>query len=265
MFENYAESKRSKGMTWAIALLGIVVTGHVAFGAVLVAKSLWTISKLEPPGSGVDLAIAPPPPPPPPPPPKSKKLETQKKVEPKKIKPTETVQPTKPEEKPQEVASDDEGDPDGEEGGEVGGQAGGVAGGVPSAPAPSCNNDGLCVQGCKPVDPDCPPPPPTAPSIVPPNALEQSRISGEKNIFPDDVTKTEISRSGKTRLMIPVKVCIDRLGAIAGVTIVGKGSGFSAYDEKLKREIRKWKYRPFSINGQPAPVCSIVQFVYNQK
>ena len=251
MFENYAESKRSKGMTWALVLLGLVVTGHVAFGAVLVAKSLWTITKHEPPGSGVDLAMAPPPPPPPPPPASSKKLETQKKKEPKKIKPTETVQPTKPVDKPAEVQeeSSDEGEEGGEEGGEVGGVAGGIVGGVGAAPPP----------------PPPPPKPPAPPAIVPPNALEQSRISGDKNILPDDVTKTEISRSGKNRLMIPVKVCIDKGGGISGVTIVGKGSGFSAYDEKLKREIRKWKYRPFSVNGMPAPVCSIVQFVYNQK
>ena len=99
---------------------------------------------------------------------------------------------------------------------------------------------------------------------MPPTAFDQQRVSGDKNIFPDDVTKTEISRSGKTQLIIPVKVCVSRGGAVDGVTVL-KSSGFAAYDEKLKREIRRWRYNPFMINGQPAPVCSIVQFMYRQK
>ena len=90
MFENYAESKRSKGMTWALGLLIVVVAGHAAAGTALMVKSFWDIKKLDVPGSGVDLAIAPPPPPPPPLK-GGKKLETQKKPVVKKVKPTESV------------------------------------------------------------------------------------------------------------------------------------------------------------------------------
>ncbi|KAB2896222.1 MAG: TonB family protein [Kofleriaceae bacterium] len=97
-----------------------------------------------------------------------------------------------------------------------------------------------------------------------PTALEAQRVSGDKNIFPDDVTKTEIQRSGKTQLIVPVKVCIDRAGNMASVRIM-KSSGFPAYDQKLTREINKWRYRPFMVDGTPTPVCSVVQFVYRQK
>lgn len=78
------------------------------------------------------------------------------------------------------------------------------------------------------------------------------------------MTRTEIQRSGKTRLVIPVKVCVNRAGGIDSVNVM-KSSGFSSYDEKLKREIRRWKYRPFMVNGQAAPVCAVVQFMYSQK
>ena len=79
MFENYAESKRSKGMTWAIGLVVLVIAGHAVAGTALLVKSMWDIKKLDVPGGGVDLAIAPPPPPPPPLK-GGKRLETQKKV-----------------------------------------------------------------------------------------------------------------------------------------------------------------------------------------
>lgn len=44
-----------------------------------------------------------------------------------------------------------------------------------------------------------------------------------------------------------------------------KSTGFPAYDSKIKREMNVWKYRPFLINGKPAPVCTAVTFIYNQK
>ena len=38
--------------------------------------------------------------------------------------------------------------------------------------------------------------------------LEGSRIAGEKNIVPDDVTKTEIQRSGKDKIVGSFKLCL---------------------------------------------------------
>lgn len=105
----------------------------------------------------------------------------------------------------------------------------------------------------------------TQAQIVPPFALAAYQLSGEKNIFPDDVTKDEISRSGKTRLMIPVKLCLDAAGRITEVKIVGNGSGFPAYDATIMAGIRTWTYRPYLLDGVAAPVCTIVQFVYNQR
>jgi protein TonB len=251
MFENFEEFKNRRMPGWVIPVLGVAIAAHVIFVVGLIVKEMWAAPLLDVPSSGVDLAVAPPPPPPPPPPAGGKKLEAQKEKKPKKIKPTETVQPTKVEDKPaepQEESGEEAGEEGGEEGGVEGGVAGGVVGGVLTEAPP----------------PPPPPPPPAPPQNIAPTALEQQRVSGDKNIFPDDVTKTEIQRSGKTQLMVPVKVCIDRGGAIASVKVM-KSSGFPAYDQKLTREINKWRYRPFMVNGAPTPVCSAIQFIYRQK
>lgn len=102
------------------------------------------------------------------------------------------------------------------------------------------------------------------PPIMPPTAFEQQRIAGNKLIFPDDATKEAIHRAGVTRLMVPMKVCVTRAGDVDVATVL-KSSGFPAYDARLVDEVRRWRYTPFVIDGRPTPVCSVVQFVYNQR
>jgi outer membrane biosynthesis protein TonB len=132
----------------------------------------------------------------------------------------------------------DSGDPNGIEGGAVGGDLNGVV----SAP---------------------PPPPGAPPQNVPPQALEANRIAGVKMIVPDDVTKTEISRSGKNKLIGSFKVCITAEGNIASVSQL-KSTGFPAYDSRITSTIRgDWRYRPFTMNGKPAPVCTAVTFIFS--
>ena len=254
MFENFENFKNRKTPAWVVGLVAVAVGAHVAFGAGLVVKDMWAAPLLDVPVVDDDLKIGTAPPPPPPPPAGGKKLDVQKKVEPKKVKVTETVQPTKVEDKPPEVATDaggeggvEGGEQGGVEGGEIGGQVGGVVG-APPAPPP----------------PPPPPPPPAPPPNVAPQAFEAQRISGEKQILPDDVTKTEIQRAGKTQFMVPVKVCVATNGAVSDVRML-KSSDLPAYDQKLNREIRKWRYTPFTVNGMPAPACGMVNFAYRQK
>lgn len=112
--------------------------------------------------------------------------------------------------------------------------------------------------------PPPPPPPPLPSSIIAPLALEQQRIAGERDIFPSDLVKTEIALSGQRVLQIPIKVCIDVEGAVASAHILGRGTGFFAYELDLLNAIAVWRYQPFQVGGVPAPVCSVVQFVYRQ-
>jgi len=140
---------------------------------------------------------------------------------------------------------DEDDDEDGVEGGVEGGVVGGVVGGAPPPPPPP------------------PPPPGPPPQVVPPTVLEATRVTGDKNIEPDAVTKTEISRSGKEKLVGSFKLCIDTQGAVATVNQL-KSTGFTAYDSKILREMKQWSYKPYSVNGKAVPVCTAVTFIYSQ-
>ena len=242
LFGNFSAAKQRRMPRWAPPLLGAMVMGHVIVFAVMWAKSIWEIEALDRPKTKLDLAIAPPPPPPPPPPPGGAKPKTET-LQPKKPRVKDLVQPVKVEKQQQVQES---ADPAGEEGGEEGGVAGGVSGGVGEAPPP-------------------PPPPPPPPQVVAPTMLEGSRISGEKMIVPDDVTKTEIQRSGKDRVLGSFKLCIDVSGNVTSVNMM-KTTGFPSYDGKIQQKMRKeWRYRPYAVNGKAVPVCTAVTFIYSQK
>ena len=107
------------------------------------------------------------------------------------------------------------------------------------------------------------PPPPAPPTNVPPTLLEVNRISGTKAIVPDDVTKTEIQRSGKDKLVGSFKLCLDAGGKISTVSLL-KSTGFPSYDATLKAGIRTWTYKPYQVNGTAVPVCTAVTFIYSQ-
>ena len=93
--------------------------------------------------------------------------------------------------------------------------------------------------------------------------LEGQRIAGNKEIIPDDVTKTEIQRSGKDRVVGAFKLCITVDGNIQSVAQI-KSTGFAAYDSKINREMRQWRYRPYQVAGKVVPVCTSVNFIYSQ-
>ncbi len=116
------------------------------------------------------------------------------------------------------------------------------------------------------IGPPPPPPPPNpAPQNIPPTLLEAQRIGGEKNIVPDDKTKTDMARSGKDRFITSYKLCLKVDGAISAVTML-KSSGFRAYDDKIIQTIKnEWRYKPYLVNGKPVPVCTAVTFIYSQK
>ena len=250
MFGNYDEAKHRKRPAWAGPLLTGAVIFHVALFLSMWIKTIWDIEMLDRPKTTIDLAVAPPPPPPPPPP-KGGAKPHDVQITPKKIKVKDIVQPVKIEK--QEVKEvEDKGDPNGEEGGVEGGVVGGVVGG-----------DLNGVMGAPPPPP--PPPPPAPPQNVPPTMLEGSRIAGDKMIVPDDVTKTEIQRSGKDRVIGSFKLCITVGGTIQSVNQL-KSTGFPSYDARILSTIRgSWRYKPYNVNGKAVPVCTAVTFIYSQK
>jgi len=248
MFGNFTAAKHRKPPPWAGPVLIGAVALHVILFVSMWVKTIWQLDQLDKPKSTIDLAVAPPPPPPPPPPPGGAKPHDQQ-ITPKKKTVKDIVQPIKMEKQEVQTATQETGDPNGEVGGEEGGVAGGVVGGVVGAPPP----------------PPPPPPPPQPPQNVPPTMLEGSRISGEKMIAPDDVTKTEIQRSGKDKVIGSFKLCLTVDGSISSVTML-KSTGFGAYDTKIQGKMRsEWRYKPYNVNGKPVPVCTAVTFIYSQK
>ena len=140
-------------------------------------------------------------------------------------------------------------DMNGVEGGVEGGVVGGVVGGDYPPPPP-------------------PPPPPkgaatAAPTVVPQTVLTELRISGEVAVQPSDETKLKIERDGKAKLVASYKVCVSEAGLVSSVKAL-KTTGYPDYDAKLEAAIRKWRFRPYMINGKAVPVCTAVTFIYKQ-
>jgi serine/threonine protein kinase len=144
----------------------------------------------------------------------------------------------------------------------------------PAAPVPAPTPAPIATLMPAPAAPPAPAPVPTPPPAaaaplatqnVAPTVLDANRIGGDKEISPDDATKTEISRAGVESINGSFKLCVAPDGTINTVSLL-KSTGFVAYDTKIQNVIRRsWRYKPFIVNGKPAPVCTAVRFVYQQR
>jgi len=96
---------------------------------------------------------------------------------------------------------------------------------------------------------------------VPPMVLQGMRISGETQVHAPDTVKTMMLRDGRDRTVGALKLCIATDGGISSVSIASS-TKYEAYDAKLVAAARAWRYRPYTVNGRPMPVCGVVTFVY---
>lgn len=249
MFDNYVVAKNTKRAGWVVPIITAAAVLHVVAGGSLLIWQFWNITELDRPDSETVSLSAPPPPPPPPPGGSTKKVEPKPKV--KKVK--DTVQPDERKDKPVPDETSDtpeeEGVEGGVEGGVVGGVVGGVLGGVEGG-----------VLGGTGTGPPPPPPKPSEPQIVPQVALEQQRISGDKDIQPPNDVNVAIRRAGK-RVTGVVKMCLSAGGTVSSLKLL-QSTGHPTYDAKIKSKMRQWKYKPFRVNGKAVPVCTSVTFIY---
>lgn len=144
-----------------------------------------------------------------------------------------------------QYAVEDEGD------GEEGGVEGGIEGGV--------------VEGIGDLGSIPPPPPPPPPSRqnVPPNVVTPLIIAGSVKVLPDAKTAAAIQASGKTRVVVPVKLCFTAGGVPSDVVML-KSSGFPAYDAAIMAGFKAIRIRPFTVNGHAVPVCTVITILYAQ-
>jgi protein TonB len=257
MFDNFVVAKTQKRRRWKSLLISISVFVHAVALVVLLIRGFWVIEKLPLPKREVTLAVSAPPPPPPPPPAPSKKVEVKPDTV-KRVKPMDTTQPVdKPVDQPDVEVEivEDVGVEGGVEGGVAGGMIGGVVGGV---------LEGVPGGVIDEPPPPPPPPPPDKPRVVPQVAVEAKRVAGEKNIQPDDTTKIQMQRDGKTQIVANYKMCLTKGGEIASINMV-KSSGYPDYDRKINSKMQEWRYEPFLVNGEPSPVCTSITFIYSQR
>ncbi len=136
--------------------------------------------------------------------------------------------------------------------------------------AASAHDDGGVPGGTTP-DPNAaagewigPVPPPRPHKLdVPPTVLEAYRVRGDKQIAPDDATKTAIVNAGKDTVVGSFKLCVDVAGNVDDVRVL-KSTAFPGYDQQLLAAIRTWAYRPYTVDGKAVPVCTAVTFLYRK-
>lgn len=252
MFDGYVLAKQKQLPKWLVPVFAAALLLHVFALSGAVVHGYWAIEKLPLPKGGIELAIAPPPPPPPPA--KKGNPANKPKVDKKVVKnvPKETTQPVKLDKPPEEVASiesDSIGNPEGTDDGADWSDCTG----------PTCDEN----SPLKDLPPPAPKKPPPPPQIVPQQVLQQQLVSGEKMIRPDDTTKTQIMRDGKSQVIGAFKICISPGGSVTAVEMI-KSTGYGAYDGRLKGTMRTWKFNPFMVNGKAVAICSAYTFIYKQ-
>ena len=241
MFETtVVESKKQKVglqkyMTLPVSLgLHVVVIAGVIFGAV------WNVEFPEnSPAQVAQYSVAAAPPPPPPPrassstPTQVRTVEVPRDVQ--NLAPTQVPDEVKPVEAasgPDNAGADD---PAGVEGGVEGGVAGGVVGGVVGG-----------VLGGIVTDTAPPPPKETAPLRVGGDVKAPTVISKVDPNYP------EVARKARIAGIVIVECVIDKNGTVQNVKVL-KPLPFGL-DQAAADAVRKWRFKPGTLNGQPVDV-----------
>lgn len=149
----------------------------------------------------------------------------------------------------------------GEVGGVTGGEVGGVAGGVVGGEVggTGTGTEGTGTGGPEaPVVPEPPPPPPPVPDAP-------LRVGGDVKapvaIERGDANYTETARRAKITGVVVVEAIIDKQGNVDHVKVIkGLPMGLS---EEAATAVRKWKFRPGTMNGEP--VATIFNLTVNFK
>jgi len=86
-------------------------------------------------------------------------------------------------------------------------------------------------------------------------------ISGERQIhLPASILPT-LRERGIHQAVLVAKICIDAAGAVSSVDVT-KSCGSADGDQSVVAKLRAWKFRPYLVNGQPSPFCTVKMFRY---
>jgi protein TonB len=241
LIESAGKDKKKGG--WKTVLISgflhIIIIGAVVAAGLYVKKNPEVITK----PIQAFVVSAPPPPPPPPPPPAASHASSTPHVQQQQTPQTHPTfhQPTRtPREVPQveNVPTDTAG---GQEGGVVGGQAGGVVGGVVGGVIGGTLGGTLGGQiggqiggtGDKPMR--------VGGDVAPPTAV--TRV---------EPVYTDIARKAHISGIVIIETIIDRNGNVTDARIL-KGLPLGL-DQSALDAVKRWKFKPGTLNGQPVPV-----------
>lgn len=258
MFDRVAARPRSP--RWRTAAIIGTTAGHAAVLSALVVTAFWKIDRL-PVADHTDVRVAatmqlPPPGGPPP----GERLRTMRV--PAKVKPPVPVQPEKL--APLVPVPTGPATPSTGPSGEGPGGGGDNPGGDPDS---TLTGSGTCaVPPCGPPERPQPQPPATdatvkPPPIVPPSVAKGLRLSGDDQLAPSDPVRLAIARDGKDQVRGTFKVCVGADGAVDAVHVLAS-TGYPAYDGELVQRMCAWAYRPYRVNGAPAPMCTVSMVVF---
>jgi len=246
LIESSSKHRDHKGRAGAQVISAVV---HVLLVGGIIAAGYYIKENpdiIEKPIQAFMVAAAPPPPPPPPPPAASTSTpKTTPKIEVPKTEPTESfVTPTEtpmelPQVDPTEAtdAGVEGGVVGGVEGGVVGGTVGGVIGGVIGGTLGGQLGGEIGGTGDMPV-----------------------RVGGDVKA-PIATTKvdplyTEVARKARIQGTVIVEAVIDRNGNVTDVRVLKPLP--MGLDQEAMNAVRKWHFKPGTLNGRPVPVIFIL-------
>jgi TonB family protein len=256
MFEGFAKGRAARKNRWKAPMVASGAVVHAVVFAGMWVHGLWQIKKVDAAEEVSTLTLQA----------EIPRVEPAGRAAPKPPEPTkpqkqvakETTQPE--EDKPKEAQPEELPTTSNEEDAPTTGSGEGIEG----LPTGTGTTEGLPPVSAPKPPPEPPKPPPPAPLNVVSKDLEARRIAGNSAIAPDGDTAQQIARSETREVRGKVKLCLSAEGRVVSTRMM-QSTTFSAYDEKLEREIRQWRYQPYSVNGVATPVCTMVTFVYRQR
>ena len=99
---------------------------------------------------------------------------------------------------------------------------------------------------------------------LPPTVAKGLRMSGDEQVFPPRTVQLDMVHAGKGQVQGTFQLCVDERGTVSSVRQL-KSTGYQAYDSELADAMRRWRYRPYMVAGEPAPMCTVQVFVYRIK
>jgi len=112
-----------------------------------------------------------------------------------------------------------------------------------------------------PAAPPTPAVAPAKPKLVPAVELEKYRIAGDRRpSLPAGAIRIAM-RDRVERFNVGVSLCLSDKGEPTTVKLI-KPSVYDDANEKILADVRKWRFKPYLINGQAAPVCTGLLFIY---